>query len=111
MQEKYEFLGDVRGVGDYAHPGVERFSMTAPGDPIALVQGQQLGGIGHGADPDLLHGVTRLETGYMRAGDPSSGRIDGPWSHSGVFTEGSTAWRNILDAMTGAPVLAEGAVP
>ncbi len=102
---------DVRGVWDYARPETQRYSMTAPGDPIALVQGSQLGAFGHGADPDLLDGVTRLETGYMRAGEPSSGRVDGPWAHSGVFTEGSTAWRNILDAMTGAPVLPESSVP
>lgn len=91
----------VTGIDDYAYPDTPRYSMTAPWDPIGAIQGLQLGGAGHGADPDTLAGVTRLETGYVIAGDPSSGRLEGLGAHSGVFEKGSTAWENILQVMTG----------
>ncbi|BBX28147.1 alpha/beta hydrolase [Mycolicibacterium alvei] len=74
------------------NPNVQRYSMTAPGDPIALVQslprdvslssipgvdsipgiphnvdgriGNPLGGLPSATDPDRIPGVTRLDTGY-----------------------------------------------
>ncbi|MGN6303147.1 MAG: hypothetical protein ACTHN8_18865, partial [Angustibacter sp.] len=54
--------------------------------------------IGHGADPDLGAGVIRLDTGRF---DDSCRLVRG---HSGMFTPGSTAWRNLLATMTGRPV-------
>lgn len=94
----------VHGVGDYANPGTDRYSMTAPGDLIELAQ--SFGGAVHGGDPDQLAGVTRLETGRVIDTDSGSAMLQGTSAHSGVFLfEGSTAWVNILNVMTGAPVM------
>ncbi|HEX8496117.1 MAG TPA: alpha/beta hydrolase [Actinomycetales bacterium] len=115
------------GVHGYALPqGPQRFSMTAPDDPVQLAQGVDagsagsraprllppgLGGlapvavplvaellgdpdqIGHGADPDELRDVVRLDTGVHDDGSLVSG-------HSAMFEPGSTAWRNLLAVMT-----------
>lgn len=90
------------GVGVHApsdwhdrNPSVIRFSMTAPGDPIAAVQG--LPGGPHGADPDEMPGVVPLATGRRLNGAP----MMGPPSHSDVLTEPSDAWRNILAVLAG----------
>ncbi|KQX69376.1 alpha/beta hydrolase [Angustibacter sp. Root456] len=61
----------------------------------AVVPGRQ---IGHGADPDVVPGVIRLDTGRF---DDSCRLVRG---HSEVFTPGSTGWRNLLATMTGGPV-------
>jgi len=130
------FVDDVRAY-TAGECGTRRFSMTAPGDPIQLVQGAgfrtrdeieqslrtvvgvlplplkplapavTLGvavvsadplQIGHGLDPDLVPGVTRLETGVRPDGHtPVSG-------HGGMFEPGSTAWRNLLAVMRGDPM-------
>jgi pimeloyl-ACP methyl ester carboxylesterase len=77
------------------NPFVQRFSMTAPGDLIEAVQGIPFGP--HGADPDEMPGVTRLDTGYY-----DDGRLmAGPGSHSDVLTEPSDAWQNILSVIAG----------
>lgn len=90
----------VRSVEQYANPETPRYSMTAPGDPIMYAQGAGFGLV-HGADPDLLGGVTRLETGVTDHDDRSSALLSGGAAHSGVFNENSTAWRNMLAVMTG----------
>ena len=77
------------------NPAVVRFSMTAPGDPIALVQGIPSGP--HGADPDQMPGVVQLDTGRRLTGTPMAG----PSAHSDVINEPSDAWRNILAVITG----------
>lgn len=77
------------------NPDVLRFSMTAPGDPIELVQGIPMGP--HGADPDEMAGVVRLDTGRRLDGSPMAG----PAAHSDVLTEPSDAWRNLLAVITG----------
>jgi hypothetical protein len=83
-------------------PDTPRYSMTAPRDLITISQGQYAGdAVGHGADPDEFPGVTRLETGLWVDGKPDSGALTGYHSHGGVFTQGSTAWINILAVMTG----------
>lgn len=92
---------NVFSTADYADPSTPRYSMTAPGDIIATIQGAQIGPVGHGADPDMLDNVVRLETGRADDSDPYSSLLEGPSSHSAVFTEGSTAWRNILAVMQG----------
>lgn len=78
------------------NPHVLRFSMTAPGDPIQLVQGI-IGGP-HGADPDDMPGVIHLATGRY-----DDGRLmAGPAAHGDVLSvEGSDAWRNVLAVITG----------
>ena len=69
-----------------------------------MAQGSGVGPLGHGAAPDLLDGVVRLETGIVAAADPSSGVLEGMSAHSGVFAVGTTAYDNILAAMTGGDV-------
>ncbi|GAH46339.1 unnamed protein product, partial [marine sediment metagenome] len=87
----------VHDPGDWhdRNPDVARFSMTAPGDPIAAIQGSPLSP--HGADPDQMPGVVRLETGRRLDGSVMSGLP----AHTGVLTEPSDAWRNILGVITG----------
>lgn len=76
------------------NPDVVRYSMTAPGDPIELVQ--TLGP--HGADPDEMPGVIRLDAGNYDDGR----RITGFESHSDVLdTQSSDAWRTVLAVITG----------
>lgn len=76
---------------------VQRFSMTAPGDPISLSQGVQVFGLGHGADPDTFPGTTDLATGTLPNGQPLTGLA----AHNAVFTPGSTSWQNMLGVFTG----------
>jgi pimeloyl-ACP methyl ester carboxylesterase len=89
----------VNDPGDWhnENPYVMRFSMTAPGDWIELLQGMPLNP--HGADPDEMAGVIRLATGHYDDGRAMAG----PDTHSDVLNEPSTAWRNILAVMTGQP--------
>lgn len=54
--------------------------------------------VGHGLDPDLIPGVTRLDTGLRADGRTV---VSG---HSGMFEPGSDAWRNLLAVMRGEPV-------
>lgn len=78
------------------NPHVLRFSMTAPGDPIQLVQG--LPGGPHGADPDEMPGVIRLATGRYDDGRPMAG----PRAHTDVIDcPASDSWRTILAVITG----------
>ncbi|MEV6900201.1 alpha/beta hydrolase [Amycolatopsis sp. NPDC051372] len=81
--------------------GVQRFSMTAPLDPIVFAQGNAWGaewtGIGHGADPDTFPGVTDLTTGNDAAGN----ELWGLSSHSDVLKPGSDPWTNIYGVLTG----------
>jgi Alpha/beta hydrolase len=78
------------------NPNVQRFSMTAPGDFIQLVQG--IPGGPHGADPDRMSGVIHLATGHY-----DDGRLmAGPRAHSDVIDHpASDSWRNILAVITG----------
>ena len=87
----------VHDPGDWhnRNPDVLRFSMTAPGDPIEIVQG--FPGGPHGADPDDMPGVIELDTGHRLDGSVMSGLA----AHSDVLTEPSDAWRNILGVITG----------
>jgi len=102
----------VDSVQDYAAPETPRYSMTAPGDPIGMIQGLSAGGtdLGHGMDPDILDGVVRLETGRVNARDPHSPVLSGSDAHSGVFGDDTKrnvkpdAWDNILAVMTGGEV-------
>ena len=77
------------------NPDVLRFSMTAPGDFIEVVQGIPEGP--HGADPDEMNGVIRLPTGHY-----DDGRLlAGPRAHSDILNWPSDAWRNILAVIIG----------
>ncbi|MFT4128102.1 MAG: alpha/beta hydrolase [Gordonia sp. (in: high G+C Gram-positive bacteria)] len=88
------------GTGIYDQPwrydDVERYSLTAPGDPIHLVQA--LPGSPHGGDTDTAPGVTRLDTGTYADGEVVAG-LDG---HGGYWNDpDSTAFRNMVDVITG----------
>ena len=78
------------------NPHVLRFAMTAPADPIQLVQG--IPGGPHGADPDHLPGVVRLATGHY----DDSRLMAGPAAHTDVVNYvDSDAWRNVLAVISG----------
>jgi hypothetical protein len=97
---------DVTGAENLpaSQAGVDRYSMTAPGDPIELTQGVNdplwIDRVGHGADPDTFPGTVRLETGYYADGE----WIEGSDAHSGVFQQGSDAWHNMYEVFTGGEV-------
>ncbi|GAA3546444.1 hypothetical protein AFL01nite_28100 [Aeromicrobium flavum] len=94
---------DVHEPGDLpaSQRNVDRYSMTAPDDPISLSQGTQAGdNIGHGADPDTFDGTTRLHTGDTVDGEPNTG-LD---AHTRVFQEHSDAWENMYEVFTGGVV-------
>ncbi|MEU6078481.1 alpha/beta hydrolase [Micromonospora sp. NPDC047074] len=88
-------------------PDVQRYSMTAPGDPIAWVRDVNIGNWGHGADPDEFPGVVRLETGNYADGRP----LEGVSAHSDVLTYHSDAWWNIYQVFTGGPLVTVPSVP
>ncbi|WP_263120880.1 alpha/beta hydrolase [Cellulomonas sp. RIT-PI-Y] len=95
----------VTSIQDYAAPDTPRYSMTAPGDFIGTFQGVSVGTVlGHGADPDELSGVIRLETGRTDRADPTSPILEGFGSHSQVFFPETDAWENIEQVMTGGQV-------
>ncbi|WP_445165595.1 alpha/beta hydrolase [Mycolicibacterium sp. Dal123E01] len=77
------------------NPSVLRFAITAPGDPIGLVQGIPFGS--HGADPDEMPGVIGLAAGRRLTGGPMAGLS----AHGDVVSEPSDAWHNILAVITG----------
>jgi hypothetical protein len=129
---------DVNNAGDWhnKNPNVERYSMTAPEDPIRSVQGNPLSPLG--PDIDEMPGVTRIDTGYYRdipdymkdpifgrvdhgETDPSHGRDDsyhrhhqpdnhprvgGPSSHGDVFTIGSDSFTSMVGVVQGTEVRA-----
>ena len=92
--------------------GKERYSMTAPGDPIGYIQGRDEAqglGIGHGSDPDTTYGFTRLETGRYEDGyekDPKKRghMIEGGNAHTDVTRPGTTAFDNVYGVVTGGEV-------
>ncbi|GAA1670135.1 hypothetical protein GCM10009830_15010 [Glycomyces endophyticus] len=113
----------VYGPEDYTEPCRDRYSITAPGDPISYVQGMPyVPLLGHGADPDEFPGVRSLATGSLSDAPDAvddygvslaerglSGKtVEGVHSHSEIFYPESDAWNNILKVMLGgAPALAD----
>ncbi|MGB6126211.1 MAG: alpha/beta hydrolase [Gordonia sp. (in: high G+C Gram-positive bacteria)] len=83
------------------NPGVERYSMTAPGDPIQYFQGLSTQ---HGGDPDTTPGVTRLDTGYYgrnNEGHPGE-LVWGSDGHGGYWNDPqSDAFQNMVKVITG----------
>lgn len=82
-------------------PGVERYSLTPPGDPIHWAQ--KFGGSVHGGDPDSTPGIRRLDTGYYSPQGALPGRlVAGASSHSDYLDDpGSTAFENIAAVVSG----------
>ncbi|MFV8167400.1 WXG100 family type VII secretion target [Mycobacterium sp. 134] len=117
--------------GEYTNPNpnVQRYSMTAPGDPIALVQslprdlvdngsiglpdwiphtvdgqlGNPLGGLPSATDPDKIPGVTRLDTGYYGREGPHHGEvIVGQNAHGEYWNDpDSDAFHNMVAVING----------
>ncbi|WP_277212353.1 alpha/beta hydrolase [Isoptericola croceus] len=96
----------VEDLGDYPHTRqAPHYTLMARNDGVVgLIQGADAGSLGHGASPLTAKGVTRLETGWLDAEDPTSGTVEslGPFkAHSGVYEKGSTAFNNIVEVITG----------
>ncbi|WAC56783.1 hypothetical protein [Gordonia sp. SL306] len=83
------------------NPEVERYSLTAPGDPIQYVQ--SVPGNPHGSDPDTAAGVVRMDTGFT--GPDANGHrtlIEGTSSHGSYWHDpNSDAFRNIVRVING----------
>ncbi|MEV0669447.1 alpha/beta hydrolase [Mycobacterium sp. NPDC050441] len=117
--------------GEYTNPNpdVQRYSMTAPGDPIGPVQslprdatdqqwidsipgiphtvdgqvGNPLGGLPSATDPDKIPGVTRLDTGYYGLGGGHHGEvIVGQNAHGEYWNDPkSDAFKNMVAVISG----------
>ncbi|MFK3835304.1 hypothetical protein [Microbacterium sp. NPDC087868] len=103
---------NVDGIEDFPKTkDVPHFALQARNDAVVGWNQGLVGlGLGHGpTNPLTTDGVTRLETGYLDADDPTSGTIESKnpglvATHSTVFTPGSTSMRNITNAVQGDPV-------
>lgn len=93
---------DVTSTSDYrpVNPDVRRYSMTAPSDPIALVQGADVLGYGHGGDPDQMAGVTRLATGNYKVAPPLQAPARTAESSPITPTRGRTCFRSSPAALS-----------
>ncbi|NMO01644.1 hypothetical protein HH308_10510 [Gordonia sp. TBRC 11910] len=81
-----------------ANPNVERYSITAPGDPIQSVQASGR----FGGDPDTAAGVTRLDTGSYGSSTADCQLVAGIHSHGGYWDDpDSTAFTNMVSVITG----------
>ena len=118
----------VSGPADWRSPGpVRRFSFTAPGDPVELLQ-VRFGLRRPWSTTDLSDGAVRLDTGYFAGGDQGrdgSGEsgdgggqgdcgndddnpvhpelVYGTRGHGGVFDRDCGAFRAMLAVMLGGP--------
>ncbi|MFT3659868.1 MAG: alpha/beta hydrolase [Gordonia sp. (in: high G+C Gram-positive bacteria)] len=90
--------GAVEGGVD---PGVERYSITPPGDPIHWAQ--KFGGAVHGGDPDTTPGIKRLDSGFYSPDGPRAGQpVRGFPAHSDYLDDpGSTAFGNLVAVLSG----------
>ncbi|PAY23482.1 hypothetical protein CEY15_07825 [Dietzia natronolimnaea] len=87
----------VSGPADWRSPGpVRRFSFTAPGDPVELLQ-VRWGLRRAWSTSDLSDGATRLDTGSFADGAP----VYGTRGHGGVFDRGCGAFEAMLAVMLG----------
>jgi len=80
---------------------VPHYSLMAPGDLLAYPQGLEVGDWGHGGSPLTTDGFVRLETGYLEAGDVSSGQIRG---HSAVWDKEGTTILQMYNVIAGEQV-------
>ncbi|MEV0435123.1 alpha/beta hydrolase [Nocardia sp. NPDC050413] len=115
--------GVFEGGWNNPNPDVQRYSMTAPGDLIGVVQsypdaglslpGLRLPGNPHasdvlGGDPDEVPGVIRLDTGYYGDSSSRAGEVVfGTDGHGKYWDDpGSTAFGNIVGVIAGTDVRA-----
>lgn len=99
----------VAGPADWRSPGpVRRFSFTAPGDPVELLQ-VRFGLRRRWSVSDLSDGAVRLDTGYFAGSgdhddDPAHPEpVYGTRGHGGVFDRDCGAFRAMLAVMLGGP--------
>lgn len=112
----------VSGPADWRSPGpVRRYSFTAPGDPVELLQ-VRFGLRRPWSTSDLSDGAVRLDTGYFTGGnkadDDNPGHpgtegdddnpvhrelVYGTRGHGGVFDSGCGAFQAMLAVMLGGP--------
>lgn len=103
----------VSGLDDFPNTAdVPHYSLMTRNDlVVGLIQGDGADDL-HGQSALTADGVIRLETGFVEAGDPSSGGLEdynvpGNWSppaidgHSTVYKPGTTAFENIIAVITG----------
>ncbi|MBF6296407.1 hypothetical protein IU459_02485 [Nocardia amamiensis] len=118
--------GVFEGSWNNPNPNVQRYSMTAPGDMIGIVQSYPQAGLtlpggipipgnphaGHplGGDPDEVPGVTRLDTGYYHSDADKAGHkpeevVFGPDGHGKYWDDPtSDAFKNIVGVIAGTDV-------
>ncbi|MFI9505547.1 alpha/beta hydrolase [Nocardia sp. NPDC052566] len=88
------------------NPNVQRYSMTAPADPIGAYQSTSQKSLG--ADPDTAPGVTRLDTGYYHQDGDGFRRnepVFGPNGHGKYWNDPtSDAFQNIVGVIAGGEV-------
>ncbi|PRI10087.1 alpha/beta hydrolase [Leucobacter massiliensis] len=101
---------NVSGIDEFPNTkDVPHFVLQARNDlVVGWNQGKAGFGLGHGpTNPLEADGVVRLETGFLKHGDPGSGTIESPGgmeTHSTPFRPDSTSMRNITNVVTGDPV-------
>ena len=82
------------------NPDVQRFSLTAPGDPVHF--SQSLGGTQHGGDPDSTPGVRRLDTGFYGSDERRGEVVWGPDGHGNYWNYPlSGAFENMVKVVRG----------
>ena len=87
----------VSGPADWRAPGpVLRYSFTAPGDPVELLQ-VRAGLRRRWSTSDLGDGAVRLDTGYFADGSP----VYGTRGHGGVFDRDCGAFHAMLTVILG----------
>lgn len=90
----------VSGPSDWRPPGpVRRYSLTAPADPVELLQ-VRFGLRRRWSTSDLGDAAVRLDTGYFADGSP----VYGTRGHGGVFDAGCGAFEAMLAVMLGGTV-------
>lgn len=90
----------VASPSDWRSPGpVRRFSLTAPGDPVELLQ-LRAGLRRRWSTSDLGDAAVRLDTGSFTDGSP----VYGTRGHGGVFDRDCGAFRAMLTVMLGGTV-------
>ena len=81
----------VTSINDFANPAIPRYTLTAPGDPIRMIQ--SLGVFGE--NPADLAGITVLSAGEYPMGNIP---LDAA-AHDRVFAAGSEAWNSMYGVL------------
>ena len=82
-------------------PAVQRFSLTAPGDPIELTQTWAGLRYPDSSHADVMDGVQRLDTGFYDSGEV----VFGTRGHGGVLDREADAFWQVARVVVGAPTI------